>query len=133
VAGADGLLEGAVAFAVLSTSFMIVHLAVGKRVWIKPMEVYEDGIAGSHMTLLFCRRRFVPWKDVEAIQFGEEPSGPHVLRVRTASGRVLEAAPGEFDAAGAQVMGTRHQHAKAEAAAQKALFDSVGQGGNAHP
>jgi hypothetical protein len=133
VAGADGLLEGAVSFGVLSTAFMVVHLAVGKRVWIKPMEVYEDGIAGSHLTVLFCRRRFVPWKDIEAVEMDSAEGPLPVLRVRAASGGFLESAPGEFAEAGAQQMAARLDKAKAEAAAQRALFESVGQGGNANP
>ena len=131
VAGEDGLLQGAVSFGALSSAFMLVHLAVGKRMWIKPMEVYEDGIAGSQLTLLFCRRRFVAWTEVDAVEFGGE--GAAVLRVRTQSGRFLEAAPGEFDEAGAQQIRAMLGKAKADAAAQKALFDSVGQGGGSHP
>jgi hypothetical protein len=131
VAGEDGLLQGALSFGALSTSFMVVHLAVGKRMWIKPMEVYEDGVAGSRLTLLFCKRRFVPWKEVEAVELGGEKAA--VLRVRTLSGRFLESAPGEFEEAGAAQMRQMLAAAKAEAAAQKALFESVGQGGGSHP
>ena len=132
VAGADGLLEGAIAFGVLSSAFMMVHLAVGKRMWMKPMEVYEDGIAGSSLSLLFCRRRFVAWNEVEAVEMADAGELP-VLRVRTKSGRLLEGAPGEFNEAAAQQVRDRLAKAKADAATQKAIFDAVGQGGEAHP
>lgn len=133
VAGADGLLQGAVAFGVLSSSFMVVHLAAGKRMWMKPMEVYEDGVAGSQLTLLFCRRRFVAWNEIEAVELAAGADALQVLHVRTTSGRSLESAPGEFDEGALQQIADRLAKAKADAAAQKALFDSVGQGGKAHP
>jgi hypothetical protein len=130
LAGAGGLFEAAVAFGALSTAFMIMHLAVGKGVWVKPMEAYEDGVVGSHLTVLFSRRQFVAWKDVETVDFGAPGAGAPVLRVRASGSRTLESAPGEFEESAAGAMRGRVEKAKAEAASQRALFDSVGGEGN---
>lgn len=131
-AGADGLLPAAVGFAAVSSAFVVGHLAVGKRKWMTPVEAFEDGVAACEITALFCRRRFVPWKDVEAIDMREGEGGLKTLVVRTASGRSLESAPGEFDDAGKAAMEARRAAAKAEAAAQKALFESLASEGSAH-
>ena len=116
---------GIIDFAALSSFFVVLHLAVGKRAWMKPMEVYEDGVAGSQITFLFCRRRFVPWKDVESLEMGEG-AGPRVLRAKLAGGRALESVPEEFDAAGLEKMRELLTKGKEEAERARRIFESVG-------
>ena len=128
-AGADALLPAAAAFAAVSGGFMVGHLAVGKRVWMKPVEAYEDGIAGSEITLLFCRRRFWAWKEVEAVGLDAAGGAPPRLVVTSTAGRRMESAPGEFDEKGLEAMRGRLERARAEAARQREIFESVGKEG----
>jgi hypothetical protein len=132
--GADGLLPAAAAFALISSAFMPLHLAVGKRMWMKPVEAYEDGVAASQITALFCRRRFVAWKDVEGVVL--EPAaggGGEVLVVRAAGGRRLESVPGEVDGKAVEAMRQRMAAEAEDAQRRRAIFDSVGPGGGSHP
>ncbi len=112
-------------FAALSSAFVVLHLAAGKRIWMKPVEAYEDGIAGSEFTRLFCRRRFVAWKEVERVEFATGGGAAKVLRAVVGGGRVIESAPGEFDEAGLSKMQERIARAKADEAAAKALLATV--------
>lgn len=116
---------GIIDFAALSSAFVVLHLAVGKRSWMKPMEVYHDGLAGCQITFLFCRRRFVPWKEVESVDLpvGESPS---VLRVTFAGARRLQSVPDEFDAAGLEKMLELWNTGKEEAERARAIFEAFG-------
>lgn len=122
---ADVLVVG-VGFGGLSSAFIVGHLAVGKRKWMVPVEAFEDGFAGSEVTLFFCRRRFVPWNRVESIELegalGETPR----LVIHFGGSRTLASAPHEVDGAGLATLQKRWEQVKAEAEAARAIFDSVG-------
>lgn len=117
---------GAGAFALLSTSFIVLHLSAGKRKWMRPMEAYEDGVVGCEITTLFCRRHFAAWKEVESLDLEPGEGGLKILIVRLAGGRTLESAPGEFEEPAVGKMRERLEAAKEAERAAKALLETVG-------
>lgn len=122
---ADVLVVG-VGFGGLSSAFIALHLAVGKRKWMVPFEAFEDGVAASEVTLFFCRRRFVTWNRVEALELERAPGQNPRLVVRFGGSRALESAPGEAGNAGLAALQKRWEQVKAEAEAARAIFDAVG-------
>ena len=113
-------------FGGLSSGFILTHLAVGKRKWMRPVEAFEDGVEASEVTRFFCRRRFLPWKRVESIKLAPAAGGGARLVVGFAPSRSLESAPGEVDAAALAALEKRWAQVKAEAEAARAVFDAVG-------
>lgn len=124
---------GAGAFAALSTSFIVLHLSAGKRKWMRPMEAYEDGVVGCEITALFCRRRFVPWREVVSLDLAPGDEGQKILFVRLTGGRNLESAPGEFEEPAVGKMSERLEAAREAERAAKALLDAVGVEGEKVP
>jgi hypothetical protein len=124
--GAGGILPATAAFAAVSSAFVVLHLAVGKRRWMQPVEAYEDGVIASEVTALFCKRRFVAWTEVADIGLRPTEGAPPTLHVWLEGGRHLESVPGEFDERQVAAMSERLAKAKAEAAAHKAVFEAVG-------
>ncbi len=124
-------LAGIVDFAALSSAFVVLHLAAGRRIWMRPMEAYHDGLAGCEITFLFCRRRYVAWKEFESIDLAEGET-PAVLRAHFRGGRTLESAPGEFGAEALEKMRALMSQAKEEAERQRAIFESIGKESATH-
>jgi hypothetical protein len=118
-------LAGIVDFAALSSAFVVLHLASGRRIWMKPMEAYHDGLAGSEITFLFCRRRFVAWKEFESLDMAPGES-PQVLRAHFRGGRTLESVPGEFGPDALEKMQGLMATAKEEAERARVIFESFG-------
>lgn len=126
VLGVTDVVVGGLSFGALSSGFIIAHLAVGKRKWMAPLEAFDDGVEGSEVTLFFCRRRFVTWGRVLAVELVEAQGERRKLLVRFSPSRALESAPGEVDAVGLAALQRRWDKVKAQAAADLAIFESVG-------
>lgn len=98
-AGTEDFWGPVAGFAVLVAGFTVVHLWAGARMWMRPLQVTDEGVVATQVSLFVAPRRFVRWAEIADARV--EPWGRYGDRVvfKLRGGRALHTIPGELDGA----------------------------------
>jgi hypothetical protein len=123
--GVTDFSQTAAVFGALSLAFMLVFLWAGARMAMRPVEVYDDGIVGTHLSFPVGRRRFVRWGEVRSVAMGQRPDGKMRLVVEYGRRGRLVSVPGEFSQKQFQEIEERRGAAQPERREQGAATKAV--------
>lgn len=86
-------------FAALVAAFTVAHLWAGARMWMRPVQVFDEGVIATRVARLVAPRDFARWTQIEDARV--EPWGAYGERLvfTLRGGGALHTIPGELDAA----------------------------------